>query len=59
MKIKNGLYNIYFSNPRVPCKSGIIPSIDFTKWAEYPQAAYAQHYANDYSGQFDQFVKKK
>ncbi|ALC46288.1 CG5873 [Drosophila busckii] len=22
-------------NPRVPCKSGIIPSIDLTKWADY------------------------
>ncbi|KAI5748595.1 hypothetical protein M8J76_000496 [Diaphorina citri] len=24
-------------NPRVPCRSGIIPSIDFSKWAEFPQ----------------------
>ncbi|KAG5893057.1 hypothetical protein JTB14_014837 [Gonioctena quinquepunctata] len=24
-------------NPRVPCRSGIIPSIDLTKWAEFPQ----------------------
>jgi len=26
---------IIFSNPRVPCKSGIIPSIDLTKWADF------------------------
>ncbi|OXU24635.1 hypothetical protein TSAR_006149 [Trichomalopsis sarcophagae] len=44
-------------NPRVPCKSGILPSIDFSKWAEFPQQAYAQDYANDYSGQYGQFVK--
>ncbi|KAG7309987.1 hypothetical protein JYU34_004510 [Plutella xylostella] len=25
-------------NPRVPCRSGIIPSIDFSKWAEPPPA---------------------
>lgn len=39
--------NIYFqfhslSNPRVPCKSGIIPSIDLTKWADYGQE-YSPH----------------
>lgn len=28
-------------NPRVPCKSGIIPSIDLTKWADYDQ--YSPH----------------
>ncbi|XP_056644513.1 peroxidase [Diorhabda sublineata] len=24
-------------NPRVPCKSGIIPSLDLAKWAEFPR----------------------
>ncbi|XP_055300072.1 peroxidase [Sitodiplosis mosellana] len=32
-------------NPRVPCKSGIIPSIDLTKWAEYAPD-YAPHQYN-------------
>lgn len=27
------------SNPRVPCKSGVIPTIDLTKWADYGVAA--------------------
>lgn len=27
---------IQHRNPRVPCKSGIIPTIDLTKWADYP-----------------------
>lgn len=30
-----------YRNPRVPCKSGIIPSIDLTKWADYDQ--YSPH----------------
>ena len=25
----------FSSNPRVPCRSGIIPGIDFTKWADF------------------------
>lgn len=25
----------FFRNPRVPCKSGIIPTMDLTKWADY------------------------
>lgn len=29
------------SNPRVPCKSGILPSIDFSKWADYSGQASA------------------
>lgn len=29
-------------NPRVPCKSGVIPTIDLTKWADYGQD-YAPH----------------
>ncbi|XP_030752028.1 peroxidase [Sitophilus oryzae] len=27
-------------NPRVPCKSQIIPSMDFSKWAEFPHQAF-------------------
>ncbi|KAG8229280.1 hypothetical protein J437_LFUL009641 [Ladona fulva] len=26
-------------NPRVPCRSGILPGIDLTKWAEFPTVA--------------------
>jgi len=32
-------------NPRVPCKSGVIPSIDLSKWAEFPtQSAFTNNY---------------
>ncbi|KAL5282648.1 HPX5 family protein [Megaselia abdita] len=31
-------------NPRVPCKSGIIPSIDLSKWADYLSTDYAPHH---------------
>ncbi|XP_060524726.1 peroxidase isoform X2 [Cylas formicarius] len=27
-------------NPRVPCRSGIIPSMDFSKWAEFPSSGF-------------------
>ncbi|KAH1021433.1 hypothetical protein HUJ04_010949 [Dendroctonus ponderosae] len=27
-------------NPRVPCKSQVIPSMDFSKWAEYPHQQF-------------------
>ncbi|XP_014219050.1 peroxidase [Copidosoma floridanum] len=47
----------YEVNPRVPCKAGILPRIDFSKWAEFPEAAYAQQYVNDFVGQYGQFVK--
>ncbi|XP_004536576.1 peroxidase [Ceratitis capitata] len=30
-------------NPRVPCKSGIIPSIDLTKWADYSSPEVGHH----------------
>jgi hypothetical protein len=30
-------------NPRVPCKSGILPSIDLTKWADYEQGIQSPH----------------
>ncbi|XP_054003240.1 uncharacterized protein LOC128889548 isoform X1 [Hylaeus anthracinus] len=30
-------------NPRVPCRSGILPSMDLTKWAEYPTHNHAQY----------------
>ncbi|KYN43399.1 Chorion peroxidase [Trachymyrmex septentrionalis] len=28
-------------NPRVPCRSGIIPGIDLSKWAEFPATSHA------------------
>lgn len=38
----------YYSNPRVPCRSGIIPSIDLTKWRDFSglptgSAAFSLH----------------
>ncbi|XP_076389731.1 salivary peroxidase/catechol oxidase isoform X2 [Megachile rotundata] len=30
-------------NPRVPCRSGVLPSMDLSKWAEYPTASHAQY----------------
>ncbi|XP_043523513.1 putative uncharacterized protein DDB_G0282133 isoform X2 [Frieseomelitta varia] len=27
-------------NPRVPCRSGVLPSMDLSKWAEFPAAQY-------------------
>lgn len=32
--------NSYFSNPRVPCKSQVIPNMDFSKWAEFPHHSF-------------------
>lgn len=43
--VDTNLWPLFFvlpSNPRVPCKSGIIPSIDLTKWADYGQD-YSPH----------------
>ncbi|KYM82461.1 Chorion peroxidase [Atta colombica] len=31
-------------NPRVPCRSGIIPGIDLSKWAEFPTSHAAEQY---------------
>ncbi|XP_070516525.1 uncharacterized protein Cysu, partial [Cardiocondyla obscurior] len=31
-------------NPRVPCRSGILPSIDLSKWAEFPATSHASQY---------------
>ncbi|KAI4458407.1 oxidase/peroxidase [Holotrichia oblita] len=36
-----------FCNPRVPCRSGVIPSIDFSKWAEYPNQGHFDNFAYD------------
>lgn len=36
---KNILLTFFVSiyrNPRVPCRSGIIPSVDLNKWADFP-----------------------
>ncbi|XP_073952495.1 peroxidase homolog [Choristoneura fumiferana] len=45
-------------NPRVPCRSGIIPSMDFTKWAEpAPFAGAAKQFVSSFS--FDRFLGKK
>ncbi|XP_050574837.1 chorion peroxidase isoform X1 [Bombus affinis] len=30
-------------NPRVPCRSGVLPSMDLSKWAEFPTANQAQY----------------
>lgn len=37
-------------NPRVPCRTGILPGIDFTKWAEFPNRASA--YVSSVPGQY-------
>lgn len=35
---------IYFSrNPRVPCKSGVLPGIDLSKWADFGQGTNNFH----------------
>ncbi|XP_011701791.1 PREDICTED: peroxidase isoform X2 [Wasmannia auropunctata] len=31
-------------NPRVPCRSGILPGIDLSKWAEFPATSHAAQY---------------
>lgn len=47
-------------NPRVPCKSGIIPSIDLTKWADYDQYSPHQYqYLNDVPSDSIIYKKKK
>ncbi|PSN32287.1 hypothetical protein C0J52_19510, partial [Blattella germanica] len=44
-------------NPRVPCRSGVIPGIDFTKWADFGAQAAAP--ATPFvSNIFDQLGKK-
>lgn len=35
-------------NPRVPCKSGVIPSIDLSKWAEFDQIHDGVHQPQQY-----------
>ncbi|KYN12613.1 Chorion peroxidase [Trachymyrmex cornetzi] len=37
-------------NPRVPCRSGIIPGIDLSKWAEFPATSHAAE-------QYDTIIK--
>ncbi|XP_044758013.1 peroxidase [Coccinella septempunctata] len=39
-------------NPRVPCRSGVIPSIDLSKWAEFPSG---DHFGSSF---FDPLVGK-
>ncbi|KAL0832005.1 hypothetical protein ABMA28_001504 [Loxostege sticticalis] len=43
-------------NPRVPCRSGIIPSMDFTKWAE---PAPFQGSAKQFSSESDETREKE
>lgn len=38
--------NLILRNPRVPCRSGVLPSMDLSKWAEYPTASHAQYVSN-------------
>lgn len=37
-------------NPRVPCRTGILPGIDFSKWAEFPNRA--SPYVSNVPGQY-------
>ncbi|XP_078037008.1 peroxidase homolog [Augochlora pura] len=30
-------------NPRVACRSGVLPSMDLTKWADYPASSHGQY----------------
>ncbi|KAK0091438.1 hypothetical protein PV326_003233 [Microctonus aethiopoides] len=43
-------------NPRVPCKSGVLPSIDFNKWAEFPASSHAAQYGNKKSIGLKNFI---
>ncbi|XP_076288215.1 peroxidase homolog isoform X2 [Lasioglossum baleicum] len=43
-------------NPRVPCRSGILPSMDLTKWADYPTSNHAQ-YVSNLEGQYQPYGK--
>ncbi|XP_070492869.1 peroxidase [Chironomus tepperi] len=46
-------------NPRVPCKASIIPSIDFTKWADYDQYSPQQYqFLNDVPEDSPYYKKK-
>lgn len=46
-------------NPRVPCRSGIIPSMDFSKWAEPPPAfpSAAKQFVSNFA--YDPYLGKK
>lgn len=45
-------------NPRVPCRTQILPSIDLSKWAEFPTATgHAAQYVSNLAGQYRQFGK--
>ncbi|CAD0200334.1 unnamed protein product [Chrysodeixis includens] len=45
-------------NPRVPCRSGIIPSMDFSKWAEpAPFHGAAKQYVSSFT--YDPYLGKK
>ncbi|XP_015522628.2 uncharacterized protein LOC107226351 [Neodiprion lecontei] len=45
-------------NPRVPCRSGILPSIDFSKWAEFPSPPTAHAAQYNFPGPFVMPVPK-
>ncbi|XP_044592402.1 chorion peroxidase [Cotesia glomerata] len=42
-------------NPRVPCKSGVLSGIDFSKWAEFP-TSHATQYVSSFA-EFNQWAK--
>ena len=48
-------------NPRVPCRSGVIPGIDLTKWADYGTPAAvpaATPFVSNLASIFDHIGKK-
>lgn len=44
-------------NPRVPCRSGILPSIDLSKWAEFPATSHATQYVSNLADPYGQLGK--
>lgn len=45
-------------NPRVPCRSGVLPSIDFSKWADNgANDFHAKPFASNFG--FDTLLGKK
>ncbi|XP_068083660.1 peroxidase [Anabrus simplex] len=48
-------------NPRVPCRSGVLPSIDLTKWADYGGATPAgpAPFVSNFASVFDALGKRK
>lgn len=50
----------FYRNPRVPCRSGIIPMMDFSKWAEPAPSPFhgsAKQFVSSFS--YDPYLGKK